>query len=175
VAGGDERVGFESYLTLAYGPLLRFATVLTGDAHDAQDLVQTALSRTYQHWSRVGDSVEIQAYVRRIILNEFLSGRRRARLGHRLLRLTHADPNVGSHAEGHAERDALVHLIKTLPKKQKAVIVPRYYEDLNDAEIAAALGCRQSTVRSNIARALARLRVDLTTAERRPTAKEEAR
>lgn len=102
------------------------------------------------------------AYVRRMIVNEYLSWRRR------LQRITH-HAEVDDHtalvhdgAAEHAERDAMIARLDRLPHRQRAAVVLRYYVGLSDAEIAAELGCRQSTVRSQVSRALHSLRIDIT-------------
>ena len=99
------------------------------------------------------------AYVRRMVVNEHLSWRRRHR---RLVAHAQLDdllPSVPDHAAQHAERLDLLERVGRLPARQRAAVVLRYYEELDDAEIASVLGCSTSTVRSNIARALATLRV----------------
>lgn len=142
--------------------LQRFATALTGNPWEADDIVATVLARAYEHWDRVSTANQVNAYVRRMVVNEFVSHRRRRR-AIPLADLTgYADRShaVPDPATGHAEHDALIHAINKLPKRQRAAIVLRYFEDMPDAEIADILGVAEGTVRSNIHRALASLRVE---------------
>ena len=135
--------------------LLRFAYLLCRDAGRAEDLVQDALVRMM----RVRSSVDAPAaYARRVIVNEYLSWRRRfsstERIGTEGLDAGSADPS-----DAVADRELVWRLIGSLPPRSRAVLVLRYYEDLPDAEIAACLGCADATVRSIAARAFAQLRV----------------
>jgi RNA polymerase sigma-70 factor (sigma-E family) len=154
---------FSDYVRAQYPALLRFAVVLTGQSWLAEDLVSDVLGRAFERWSSIGAMDRPHAYVRRMIVNEHLSWRRRVR------RAPTTEPDVpeGTVADGtaeHAERDAMIALLARLPRRQRAAVVLRYYLGLSDAEVAAELGCRESTVRSQIARALRTLRIDLTAA-----------
>lgn len=139
--------------------LLRFATVLTSQTWLAEDLVSDVLGRAFERWDRISQMSEPHAYVRRMVVNEYLSWHRR------LARTSpHADVEldvacVGDGADQHAERDEMLRRLATLPRRQRAAVVLRYYIGLSDADIAAHLGCREGTVRSQISRALAFLRV----------------
>jgi RNA polymerase sigma-70 factor (sigma-E family) len=151
-------VTFEQFAAERLRALLRFATTLTSDRGLGEDLVQDVLLRTHARWDRIGQLDEPYAYVRKMLVNEFLSWRRKwARI------VPHADlPETASradHAARHADRDAMQHAIEGLPRRQRAVIVLRYYEDLSDDDIAAVLGCTRSTVRGHAMRALRALRV----------------
>jgi RNA polymerase sigma factor (sigma-70 family) len=104
---------------------------------------------------------EPHAYVRRMVVNEYLSWRRRlARTSPRAE--VAEDVPVGDGSDERAARDAMIRRLARLPRRQRAAVVLRYYAGLPDAEIAVELGCRVTTVRSQISRALATLRVDLT-------------
>ena len=107
-----------------------------------------------------------EAYLKKMILNELLSWRRR--LWRRELPVATAvtDRPIGDATAAHASRAAAWQLMSRLPNRQRAVLVLRYYEDLTDGEIAAILGCRESTVRSQAARGLAALRAALPTLEK---------
>jgi RNA polymerase sigma-70 factor (sigma-E family) len=151
---------FEDYATRQLPVLVRTASAICGDPHLAEDLVQDVLIKLHARWSAVSVMAMPDAYVRRMLVNEFLSWRRK--WGRRLL--VQADPGTGlvaagDHAGAHAERDALVREINRLPARQRLVVALRYVADLSDAEIAAALGCAESTVRGHAARALATLRI----------------
>ncbi|GAA1302963.1 SigE family RNA polymerase sigma factor [Saccharothrix xinjiangensis] len=146
---------FEEFAAAQVTPLLRYATVLTGDPHLAQDVVQECLLRAQQRWARISGVDAPVAYLKRMVTNEYLSWRRRLKTH---LPLTGVDP-PGPDLTGHYdEREDMLQRIDKLPRKQKAAVVLRFYEGFDDAEIAATLGCSQGTVRSHISRALATLR-----------------
>lgn len=159
---------FAAFVRERERPLLRFAMVLCGDARRAEELVADTLARAYEQWARISMMDQPGAYVRRMIVNDYLSWRRRLRRT-----VPVPDPDGGAvpdHAVAHAERAALIAALAALPPKQRAVLVLRFYLDMPDDEIAATLGCAQSTVRSNAARALSALRIPLT---HQPPAREE--
>jgi RNA polymerase sigma-70 factor (sigma-E family) len=149
---------FEAYARRHHKALLRFAVTVVGDPRLAEEIVQDVLLRAFQRWASIGDLDHPHAYVRRMVVNEYLSWRRRwSRVeprAHVGLEATEPDQT-----EPHAERDALVTEILRLPRRQRVVLALRYFEDVHDAEIARTLGCSQATVRSIAARALARLRI----------------
>jgi RNA polymerase sigma-70 factor (sigma-E family) len=159
-------VRFEDYLSDARHRLFRFAVVLCGDPVLAEDIVTDVLGRAYERWHQVGAADNVHAYVRRMVVNEYLSWRRRtARTAPHadvieLVDRGGASPDHGGH---HAERDALMGELSRLPKQQRAAIVLRFYEGLSDDEIAGVLDCRPGTVRSSVSRGLATLRIVLTT------------
>jgi RNA polymerase sigma-70 factor (sigma-E family) len=141
--------------------LLRFAVMLTGGRHSAEDLVQTVFTRAYRKWSRISQVDQPEAYLRRMVLNEFLSWRRLLKHGELPVaepRDVPTDEDIGARQ---AQRDAVWQLLAGLPRKQRAVLVLRYYEDLPDDEIGQLLDVTPSTVRSNASRALAALRDQL--------------
>ena len=151
---------FADYVARQRPALMRFATVLTCRTWLAEDLVSDVLGRAYERWDKISGLDEPHAYVRRMVVNEYLTWRKRlARTSPR------AEIDVGGLPDGtdeRAERDAMIRRLAALPRKQRAAVVLRYYAGLPDREIAAQLGCRESTVRSQIHRALATLRIDLT-------------
>lgn len=143
---------FEAYVSGRGRALLRFAYVLCRDADLAQDLVQDALVKTHQRWDKV-DAPD--AYVRRAIVNDFLSFKRRK--ASRDI-VTDTVPEVALAGAGPEERDAMWRLLAELPRQQRAVLVLRFYEGLADDDIARTLGCSAATVRSHASKALAGLR-----------------
>jgi RNA polymerase sigma-70 factor (sigma-E family) len=149
---------FEEFIRRELPPLLRFAKVLCGDRGLAEDVVQEVLIRLHARWPQMQNVTRPDAYVRKMIVNEYVSWRRKWA---RIVPLPNVWPRdlVRDHAEQHAERDALVAEMAKLAPKQRAVIVLRYYGGLSDAEIADTLECGESTVRSYASRALATLRV----------------
>ncbi|GIG59794.1 RNA polymerase subunit sigma-24 [Longispora fulva] len=150
---------FEEFAAARLSVLLRFATVLAGERALAEDVVQEVLVRAHARWRRIGTLEQPEMYVRRMITNEYLSWRRRwARIipvGSVGLPVSDAP----DHATTHADQDALRTELAGLPKRQRAVLVLRYYEGLSDTEIAGVLDCSPGTVRGYASRALATLRV----------------
>ncbi|QNN53806.1 SigE family RNA polymerase sigma factor [Nocardioides mesophilus] len=141
--------------------LTRFAYLLTGSAHDAQDLVQTVLLQLTKRGLDGIDNPE--AFARRSLVNLHRSGGRRAAAHLRALTRSGRAPLEAPPASTVVEdRDALWGAMARLSSRQRAAVVLRYYEDCPDQQIAEVLGCRQATVRSLVARALATLRADLT-------------
>jgi RNA polymerase sigma-70 factor (sigma-E family) len=141
--------------------LFRLALVLSGwHEPTAQDLLQIALERAYRHRRllfREGASVE--PYIRRVLVNAAIDWRRGLRRrGEQPLRASAPAPAVEDRTAQVADRDLLLRALKSLPPKQRAVLVMRYWEDLPDSQIASVLNCSVGTVRSQASRALTRLR-----------------
>ena len=142
----------------ALGPaLLRTAYLLTGQRADAEDLLQTALAKTYLAWDRIREREALDGYVRRVMVNTQTSFWRRRRVDERptgdLPERRSRTPRRGGDLH-----DALWAALATLPRKQRAAVVLRYYEDLSEAETADVLGVSVGTVKSSTSRALASLR-----------------
>ncbi len=153
--------GFEQFAAERLDRLLRYATAMTCDRYLAQDIVQEVLARAQHRWPRIAAMDAPYLYVKRMVTNEYLSWRRRraARdIASSRATLETLTPPVRDPAVQHAERDAMRARIAVLPRKQRAALVLRYYEDCTDAEIAEVLGCSETTVRSHISRALKTLR-----------------
>ncbi|WP_238998668.1 SigE family RNA polymerase sigma factor [Nocardioides limicola] len=148
---------FARYLAARQTTLLRTAYLITGDPHSAEDLTQTALAKLYLHWHRVRETDRMDAYVRRILVNEHASWWRR---GFRRRELsTDVLPEaavVDEYDDGTTQ--ALWALVRGLPPRQRAVVVLRYYEQRSEAEIAEILEISPGTVKSQCSRALATLR-----------------
>ena len=148
---------FTAYLHARQPSLLRTAYLLTGDRHQAEDILQTALAKLYLSWDKVRERDSLDGYVRRIMVNENNSLWRRA-----WKRREHASdvlpdrPVVDEYDEGLS--GALWDLVSSLPPKARAVVVLRYYEQLSEAETADVLGISVGTVKSQCSRALAALR-----------------
>jgi RNA polymerase sigma-70 factor (sigma-E family) len=147
---------FSSYMHARQASLLRTAYLLTGDRHTAEDLVQTAFAKLYLSWDKVRDHGSVDGYVRRILVNEHNSLWRRA---WKREHTTEVLPE-GRHHDEHdgGARGELWDLVQTLPRKARAVVVLRYYEELSEAETAEVLGISVGTVKSQTSRALAALR-----------------
>jgi len=150
-------VTFEEYVLARGAALVRFARVLTADQHRAEDLVQDVLAKAYAGWRRIGLLEQPDLYVRKMLVNAYISWWRRA--VNRELAV--AEPPGGRFVEDtaaeSAERDAIWRLVLQLSPRQRAVIVLRYYEDYDDATIAELMQCGQGTVRTQARRALAKL------------------
>jgi RNA polymerase sigma-70 factor (sigma-E family) len=147
---------FCDYVASRGHALTRMAYLLTGSQTDAEDLVQAALAKAYARWPHISTLASPDAYVRRILANQHVSwwrSRRRERLTDQTPEVVVADQSASR-----ATSDVLRDGVRSLPPRQRAAIVFRYYEDLDDAAIADALGCSVGTVRSQISRALASLR-----------------
>jgi RNA polymerase sigma-70 factor (sigma-E family) len=155
------RDSFEEYVTASSGRLLRFAYVLCGDRFLAEDLVQDVLSRTHRHWRRV-ETENPDAYLRAALVRAHLSWRRRRMSTEKVL-AEMPEPDAGSvdFTQRFASRDELWSLLASLPRAQRAVMVLRFYEDLDDRRIAEVLGCAPVTVRVHASRALGTLRAGL--------------
>jgi RNA polymerase sigma-70 factor (sigma-E family) len=163
---------FEEFAAARLPAVLRFAGVLTGDRGLAEDVVQEVLIRVHGRWPQISQLDHPELYVRKMVVNEYLSWRRRSwRLIPGGAGQDVDDRLAPDHAHGHAERDAILAEICKLPRRQRAVLVLRYYEGLPDSEIAEALGCAPGTVRGYASRALAALRIEMAP----HTAREETR
>jgi RNA polymerase sigma-70 factor (sigma-E family) len=148
---------FEAYMQARQPSLLRTAYLLTGNRHNAEDLVQTSLAKLYLAWDKVQDRGSVDGYVRRIMVNENNSLWRRGWKKREHVSETLPErPVVDEYDEG--QSSALWEVVQTLPRKQRAVVVLRYYEQLSEAEVAEILGISVGTVKSQASRALATLR-----------------
>ncbi len=154
---------FDEFAVRQLAAIQRFAAVLTGDQVRGDDLVQEVLVRAHASWRRIGSLDRPEFYVRKMIVNEFLSSRRRTWWLVPAGSGTDIDRRVApDHASGHADRDAMLAELSKLPAQQRAVLVLRYYEGLDDGRIAELLGIAAGTVRSYASRALATLRIEMT-------------
>lgn len=148
---------FTEYLAARQQALLRTAYLLTGDLDQAEDVLQTALAKLYLSWDKVRDRGAVDAYLRRIIVNENNSLWRRG-----WKRREHAAAVLPDGVRHDAYDDgtgaALWAVVQTLPRRARAVVVLRYYEQLTEAETADVLGISVGTVKSQTSRALAALR-----------------
>ncbi|MEU8128247.1 SigE family RNA polymerase sigma factor [Micromonospora sp. NPDC049049] len=153
---------YEEFADTRLAPLLRYAVMLTGEPHQAQDLVQETMVRVQLNWRRVARADSPERYVRRMLTNQYVDWRRGSWVRRVLLR---GEPDASvpmptDHAQSAVDRDQVWSWLSRLPRRQRAALVLRYYEDLPDVEIADILGCAVGTVRSSISRALATLRAE---------------
>jgi len=147
---------FEEFTAGALPALLRFGHVLTGSPAEAEDLVQEALAKSLRRWRKVRADDPV-AYVRRVMVNTHLTRWRRWGSRVRLGDVPEAVADDAGLARSQ-EWDALRRALAQLPPRQRAVLVLRYLEDVPDEAIAAMLGCRPVTVRSQASRGLTALR-----------------
>jgi RNA polymerase sigma-70 factor (sigma-E family) len=156
-------LGFDQWVAERADALLRFGYVLTGDRNLAEDAVQDALTNACAKWHRVSAADDPEAYVRRMIVNAHVSWWRRFRRRESPVAEPDRDlPAVtGDGVADRADADAVWTLCATLPAKQRAAVVLRYYEGLSYAEIGDVLGCAEATARSRVHRALASLKQTL--------------
>jgi RNA polymerase sigma-70 factor (sigma-E family) len=156
---------FDEFAVARLASALRFATVLTGDPASAEDIVQEVMIRAHKRWAAIGQLDRPDLYLRKMIVNEFVSARRRT---WRLIpsgRAADMDTRVTpDHAASLADRAELIAELGKLPRRQRAVIVLRFYEGLPDTSIAELLGTSPVTVRGYAFRALATLRIGLSPA-----------
>ncbi len=149
---------FDSFVAANAASLLRTAYLITGDIHDAEDVVQDALLKVARNWPKVRRMEYPVAYTRRILVNRATSGASRRSRARRELVGERADgASVADHGERIDTQDELVNALGTLPLRQRTVLVLRYFLDLSEADVASALGCSVGTVKSTASRGLARL------------------
>ena len=162
--GRADRSEFADFALARSRALHRAAYLMVGDTQLAQDLVQEALTKTYVAWPRLRDPRNAEAYCRKAITTTAISWFRRK--GWHNERPTEHLPDVArGMAAGHewavAERDAVWRELRQLPPRQRAALVLRYYEDLTEAQTAAAMGCAVGTVKSQVSAGLTKLRKKL--------------
>lgn len=156
---GVSELDFLDYVRTRRCALLRTAYLLTRNEADAEDLVQAALAKTYLAADRIEDRSALDGYVRRAIVNTHISWWRRRRLVE-LPTDELPDEAVADHALSSDLRATLRRAVDRLPGRMRAAIMLRYYDDMTEAEVAQILGVSLGTVKSTVARAVAKLRVD---------------
>lgn len=155
----DWERAFKELLAVRGASLRAYAYLLTGESAAAADLVQDALLRVFSRLRVRGDVEQLEGYVRRAMLNQYVDGRRRALLWNARRHLL-VDP-VAHHDEDQALADEVRQALSTLSPKQRACVVLRYYEDLSVLEIADQLDCAEGTVKRHLADARTRLATQL--------------
>lgn len=150
---------FADFFRATWPRLFRTTYAVAGDRSLAEDSLQAAFAKAYTSWDRVQGAQHPEAYVRRMAVNEVLSVVRRP--WYRAERSTEVPepPPLPSTEDRTVDRDAVWRAVCSLPPRQRAVVVLRYYEDLSEAEIAEVLGCSRGNVKSTASNALAKLRV----------------
>lgn len=166
VCAGASTAAFPSFASYvrARGPvLLRTARSLTANPADAEDLLQTALTKTFVAWERIEDHRALDGYVRRALLNTRTSQWRKRKVEEYACGDDLPEPAglpEGDPAERQVLHDAMWRAVMKLPDRQRAMVVLRYYEDLSEAQTAEVLGVSVGTVKSAVSRALGKLRED---------------
>jgi RNA polymerase sigma-70 factor (sigma-E family) len=154
IAAAGPDADFAAYVTNRLPALLRLGYALTGNPHDADDLVQEVLERVGLRWASIRKQGNPDAYIRKAMVNARTSGWRRRRSETLVAQI----PETGAQARDRFDDEPLWQALRELPPRQRAVIVLRYYESLDEAEIAATLGISTGTVKSQASRAMAGLR-----------------
>jgi RNA polymerase sigma-70 factor (sigma-E family) len=157
--GAEENESFTHFVSVEQAGLLRLAVLLAGDRGQAEDLVQTALMKSYRHWGRITRSGTPSAYVRRVLVTTHTSWRRRLSSTEQVMAVL-PDP-ADPHGELEAEDEDLRRALRALPPRMRASVVLRFYEDLSEQRTAELMGCSASTVNTQTARGLERLRTAL--------------
>jgi RNA polymerase sigma-70 factor (sigma-E family) len=156
----DKDAEFKAFFEAEFRPLRRFGYLLTGDWVEAEDLAQEAMVRTYRSWSRIRDRERPGAYARSVLANRRRSLLRRSMVAQKhaeILRSEEYRPDLGE------EGMVLWEAVRALPRRQRAALVLRFYEDMPEAEIAEVLEMPLGTVKSLVHRGVARLRERLGT------------
>ena len=160
-----EASDFAQFVEARESALRRSAWLLTGDWGLAEDLVQTALARSWPRWERINRRDDPEVYVRRVMVNTWTTWSRRRWRGEKASPAVTEVPASGDVAVEVARRLALRDALKALTGRQRAVLVLRVYDDLPESQVAQMLNCSVGTVKSAMSRALARLRDDPRLAE----------
>lgn len=155
----DHDAAFRDYVVARGAALLRMAIMLTGNRADAEDLVQAALAKTYLAWDKINDRAALDAYVRRAMVNTHISWWRRRKV-EEFPTDELPDQVVADHARESDTAEVVRRALDRLPQRMRTAVMLRYFEDMTEPEIAAALGISLGTVKSTVSRAVARLRID---------------
>src|SRR6201996_3718610 len=155
-----DRIAFGDYVARRSPALLRAALALTSNRADAEDLMQSTLVKAYQSWDKIDDAAALDSYVRRVMANTHISGWRRRRVDEYP---TDELPDSAATADATGDsdlHDVVQRAVDRLPRQMRAAVMLRYYDDMTEPEVAAALGVSVGTVKSTVARAVAKLRKD---------------
>jgi RNA polymerase sigma-70 factor (sigma-E family) len=159
MSAGD-RIAFGDYVARRSQVLLRAALALTGNRADAEDLLQATLFKAYQSWEKVDDAAALDSYVRRVMANTHISGWRRRRVDEYPTDELPDSPAAGDATSDSDLHDVVQRALDRLPRQMRAAVMLRFYDDMTEPEVAAALGVTVGTVKSTVARAVAKLRTD---------------
>ncbi len=161
MTGDHTRAEFDDFVLARSPALQRAAFLMVGDVSLAQDLVQEALVKTYVAWPRLHRTASAEAYTRKAITTTAISWFRRKSWNNERVVETLPERGTRAHDDAVVHRTLLWNCLQDLPPRQRAAIVLRYYEDLTEAQTAAAMSCAVGTVKSQVAAGLAKLRVQL--------------
>lgn len=153
-----DRSDFDEFVRGRSRPLLQAAWLLTGDWQLAEDLLQASLVKVYLAWGRIRKTGNVEAYARRVLVTTYVTGRRRRWRGEVATEVLPERPAGVDEYAGVDLRRAVTDALQQLPRRQRAVVVLRYYCDLSERDVAEALGCSEGTVKSQAAKGLAALR-----------------
>lgn len=157
VRAGTDADSFASVFNAHHRRAVRLAYLLTGDHHQAEDIVSDAFAKVYVQW-RKGRVNDVGSYLRRAVANESNSRLRRRYLERREASKRSGDDRGVRMVDEHAaDHDEVWQAIQRLPERMRQAVVLRYYEDLSEAETADILGCSVGTVKSQVSRGLARM------------------
>src|SRR5215510_3440755 len=161
--GSDGGGGVNGFMHSRWPQLVRLGFALTSDRGLAEDLAQTALARAYASWPRICRTGDPDAYVRRVLVNANRSRFRKRRVAEQLTG-TVPEPVPQEVTRDSDDRVTLMAALLSLPPRQRAVVVLRFWLDMTETQVAEALGCSVGNVKSQASRALAtlRARADLT-------------
>ena len=162
----EAHADFDEFVSARWVRLYRLAYLLTTDEAAAEDLLQTAMERTFARWPQVARMASPEAYVRRLMVNTMISDRRRPARSREWLRAVLPDRPVPPEDGRVVDHLLLWPLVCALPERQRAVVVLRYYEDLSERETAEVLGCAAGTVKSQAHDAMESLRRGLAATQR---------
>lgn len=154
----EDRDGFSEFVRRSSCGLQRTAWLLTADWSTAEDLVQVSLAKTWARWDTIRRNEAADLYTRRVMMTTFLGWRRRRWVAEVPLGWLPDRAERGDPFDDADVRAALVAAVQRLPRRQRAVVVLRYFDDLSEQATAAALGCTVGTVKSQSSRALKTLR-----------------
>ncbi|GAB3880775.1 SigE family RNA polymerase sigma factor [Microbispora bryophytorum] len=152
----EQKRDFADFVSARSDSLIRLAYVLTNDQYAAEDLLQTALTKTAGRWNKIRDNPE--AYVRKVMYHEQVSRWRSPRWGREKVVESPPERMTGDRTAQVDDHLTLQQALRALPPRKRAVLVLRYYEDLPESEVAKIMGCSVGTVRSQTHHAIARLR-----------------
>ena len=154
----DADAAFRDYVQARGTALLRIAVMLTGNRADAEDLLQATLASTYLAWGKIHDHAALDSYVRRAMVNTHISWWRRRKL-EEFPTDELPDQEVADPARDSDTAEVVRRALDRLPRRMRAAVMLRYFEDMTEPEIAALLGVSLGTVKSTVSRAVARLRI----------------
>ena len=153
----EAQAGFAGFVAMTATRLWRSAWLLTGDSGKAEDLVQTALAKTWDRYDRFDSDAQFESYVRTTMYRTFVSWWRLRQWSSEVATADpfESDPSAAPYSESRID---LQRALTTLPRTQRAVLTLRYFEDRSVAEVAELLGIPENTVKTHARRAIAALR-----------------